>query len=72
MKTLGLIAGILSLLGMMLAFLPFLGWLNWFNIFFAMAGLVINGIARYTTGLLLCAFAIFFGFIRLILGGGVL
>lgn len=82
MKTTSLIFGILSICGMFLAFIPCLGSLNWLNIPFAIIGLLIS-IVAYTkddgqpktnavAGIIMCALAIFFGMIRLMLGGGIL
>jgi hypothetical protein len=72
MKTFSVVLGILAILGLMVAFIPFLGWLNWFNIVFAMVGLIVAAVAKSRTGLILCSLAIFFGFIRLAFGGGVI
>lgn len=72
MKIIGLILGILSALGMLLAFIPLLGWLNWINIPFAIIGLIISAVAKSNGGMVLCATAIIFGMIRLMLGGGIL
>ncbi|MCZ4243450.1 hypothetical protein [Pedobacter punctiformis] len=83
MKTAGLIFGILSILGMLLGFIPCFGAFNWLNIPFAVVGLILS-IVGYNqekkinmptgtavTGIVLCAIAIVFGGIRLILGAGV-
>lgn len=72
MKILGLILGILSGLGMLLAFIPLLGWLNWINIPFAIFGLIISALVKSNSGMVLCATAIIFGMIRLMLGGGII
>lgn len=83
MKTASLILGILAFTGMIVAFLPCLGSLNWVNIPFATIGLVISIVAvtqakdnepkgNAIAGLVLCAVAMMFGLIRLILGGGIL
>ncbi len=81
MQVLSLIWGILAILGMIVGFIPCLGAFNWLNIPFAGIGIVISGIALGTAGndpkggsiagLVFCGIAMFFGFIRLILGGGV-
>jgi hypothetical protein len=67
---------------MFIAFLPCLGSLNWANIPFSGVGLIISIIAVVTAkvekkgagiaGIVLCAVAVAFGLIRLIVGGGVL
>lgn len=81
MKTASLIMGILSIFGMFLGFIPCLGAFNWINIPFAILGLIIS-ILAYTrndneskgnakAGIALCAIAMIFGLVRLMLGGGV-
>ncbi|MGA9116318.1 MAG: hypothetical protein WB626_06050 [Bacteroidota bacterium] len=82
MQVLSLIWGIVAITGMMVAFIPCLGALNWLNIPFSLAGLIVSAVALGNTGdgpkggsiagLVLCIAAAFFGFIRLILGCGVL
>lgn len=82
MHKLALIWGILAAIGMLVGFVPCLGALNWLNIPFAGVGIVVGGLAfsRATddekrsavAGLVLCTIALFFGLIRLVLGGGVL
>ena len=83
MHIISLVWGILSIVGMLVAFIPCLGSLNWLNIPFAGIGLIIAAIAMNSadsqsekssakTGLYLCGIAIFFGLMRLVLGGGVL
>ena len=76
-----LVFGILSIIGMVIAFIPCLGALNWINIPFSVVGLIISVIAATSgeaerpkgiAGIVLCAIAIVFGGIRLILGGGIL
>lgn len=81
MQVLSLIWGILAILGMVVGFIPCLGALNWLNIPFSSIGIIISSIALGTAGekpkgssiagLVCCAIAVFFGIIRLILGGGV-
>jgi hypothetical protein len=81
MQVLSLIWGILAILGMVVAFFPCLGALNWLNIPFSGIGIIISGIALGTAGtkpkgssvagLVCCIIAMFFGIIRLVLGGGV-
>ena len=76
----GMVIGILAIIGMFIAFIPFLGALNWLNIPFAVIGLVLSIIAVAMgshrglgiAGIVMCAIAIVFGGIRLILGGGIL
>jgi uncharacterized membrane protein len=81
MKTTSLVLGILSIFGMLFAFIPCLGIFNWLNIPFAMIGLIISILAyneenespkgNAIGGIVMCAIAIFFGSIRLIIGGGI-
>jgi hypothetical protein len=80
MQIAGFVISILSILGMFIAFLPFLGWMNWGVIPFAILGLIFSivgtAIARENRGLgvagiVLCIIAIFFGAIRLVIGGGI-
>lgn len=82
MNVLALIWGILAILGFGVAFLPCLGSLNWLNIPFSVIGLIVSIAAASQSapgqkgaanaGLVLCAIAIVMGFVRLMLGGGVL
>ena len=82
MQVLSLIWGILAIVGMIVAFFPCLGSLNWLNIPFSGIGIIISGIALGTAGdapkgssiagLVCCVVAVFFGIIRLVMGGGVL
>ncbi|MBV6880138.1 hypothetical protein NG800_007930 [Epilithonimonas ginsengisoli] len=81
MKTISLVMGILSILGMFLGFIPCLGAFNWINIPFAGIGLIISIVAyvqednlpkgNALAGIVMCASAAFFGFIRLFIGGGI-
>ena len=82
MKTASLIMGILSICGMLFGFIPCLGAFNWINIPFAIIGLIVSVVA-YTRedgkpkgnakiGIFLCAIAVVFGLLRLILGGGMI
>lgn len=81
MKTASLVMGILSICGMFFGFIPCLGAFNWLNIPFAILGLIIS-IVAYTrndaepkgnakAGIAMCAIAMIFGLIRLVLGGGI-
>ncbi len=80
MQILSLIWGILAFIGFFIALLPCVGALNWLNIPFAAIGLVVSIIAVVKgkpgsnggaiVGLILCGIAVFFGLIRLIIGGG--
>lgn len=72
MKTFGRIFGILAICGMLLGMIPLLGWLNWFNIPLAILGLLISIIGKSKGGIIICVVAIFFGLLRLMLGGGIL
>ena len=82
MLTLSLVWGILAIVGMIVGFFPCLGSLNWLNIPFSVIGLIISIVSVVTSkeakkgggiaGIVLCAVAVLFGFIRLIAGGGVL
>ena len=82
MQMLTLIWGILSLVGMFVGFIPCLGWVNYVNIPFAVVGLVIGivtlakapitGRGAAVAGTIMSAAAIVLGFIRLMLGGGVI
>lgn len=81
MQFIGLLWGILSVIGMIVGFIPCLGAYNWINIPFAAVGLIISiiGVANAgpgesrgsgTAGIVMCAAAVFFGIIRLAIGGG--
>jgi hypothetical protein len=69
------------MLGMLVAFFPCLGALNWLNIPFSVIGVIVSGCTLATTkdkpkggsiaGLICCIVAMFFGIIRLVLGGGI-
>ncbi len=82
MQILSLIWGVLAVFGMLVGFVPCLGALNWLNIPFAGIGIIVSGIAYGITkeesrtgsiaGMVCCVIALFFGIIRLVLGGGVL
>ena len=79
MQMLSLLWGILAIIGMVVAFFPCLGSLNWLNIPFAGVGIIVSGLTLSTgkssgavAGLVCCIVALFFGLIRLALGGGVL
>lgn len=81
MQLISLTWGILAVLGMIVGFIPCLGSLNWLNIPFSGIGVIISGIAMANAGnrpkgssiagLICCIVALFFGIIRLIMGGGV-
>ena len=72
MRIFGLIFGLISAFGMLLGFIPLLGWLNWIVIPFAIIGLIISVITNSKGGMILCIVAIFFGLMRLGLGGGII
>ena len=81
MQTISLIWGILAIFGMIAGFFPCLGAFNWLNIPFASIGVILSSIALGTAGnkpkgssiagLICCIAAIFFGILRLALGGGI-
>lgn len=83
MQILSLVWGILAILGMIVGFFPCLGALNWLNIPFSAVGLIISIVATAKakpeeqktgsiTGIVCCTIAVVIGFIRLVLGGGIL
>lgn len=72
MKTFGRIFGILAICGMLFGMIPLLGWLNWFNIPLAIIGLLVSILGKSKGGIIICVVAIFFGLLRLMLGGGIL
>jgi hypothetical protein len=82
MQVLPLIWGILAGLGMVVGFFPCLGALNWLNIPFTRVGLIVSVISLTQApkdgarggsiaGVVICAIAVVFGGLRLILGGGI-
>ena len=81
MQMLSLVWGILAIVGMLIGFIPCFGAFNWLNIPFAGIGVIICAIAlamgkdhtkgSVIAGLICCIIALFFGIIRLVLGGGV-
>jgi hypothetical protein len=82
MKTASLVFGIIVLIFMLIGFVPCFGSLNWINIPLAGVGLIISILAlvqsksgeekgKVYAGLILCCIALFFGLIRLFMGGGV-
>jgi len=81
MQLVSLVIGIIAIVGWLIALVPCLGWLNWINIPLAAVGLVLGIVALATDkstskgmaigAIILCAIAVFFGLIRLIMGGGV-
>lgn len=80
MQVLSLLWGILAIVGMVVGFFPCLGSLNWLNIPFAGVGIIVSGLALAAgdsskssgvAGLVCCIVALFFGIIRLALGGGI-
>jgi hypothetical protein len=72
MQTIGRIFGILALIGMVIGMIPLFGWLNWLNIPLAIIGLLLSIIGKSKGGIIICVVAIFFGLLRLMLGGGIL
>ena len=82
MLTLSLVWGLLAFVGMLVGFFPCLGSLNWLNIPFSAVGLIVSIVAVANSkepqkgggiaGIVLCAAAVLLGFLRLVVGGGVL
>jgi len=85
MSKISFIIGIVAFGLFVVGLFPCLGWMNWINFPLALAGLIMNGIVmgqggasddgvrkKALIGLGLCLVALVVGFIRLILGGGVL
>ncbi len=76
----GIIWGIAALIMALLFFFPGLGWGNWLVIPFSVIGLLICVLAAANpdtrglgkVGTVLCSFALGMGFLRLIIGAGVL
>ncbi len=82
MQVASLVLGLLAFVGMLVGLIPCFGWLNWLNLPLSLVGLIISIVALAqagrdesksgsVAGLVLCILALFFGTIRLILGGGV-
>lgn len=82
MQVASLVLGIVTIMGFLLGLIPCFGWFNWINIPVAIVGVVLGIIAMTTNespskgmaiiGLVLCAIAVVVGFLRLVLGGGVI
>ena len=79
MQVFSLLWGIVAIIGMLIGFVPLLGALNWLNIPFAGVGIIFSavGVSRGSkrmgvSALICCTIALFFGLIRLVLGGGIL
>ena len=85
MSKISFIIGIVAFVVFVIGLFPCLGWMNWINFPLAFAGAIMNGIVmgqggasddgvrkKALIGLGLCLIALVIGFIRLILGGGVL
>lgn len=82
MKTVSLVLGILTILGMLFASIPCLGAFNWLNIPVAIVGLVLGLVAYFkkdgtpkgaaVAGIVMCGIAVVIGGVRLIVGGGIL
>jgi len=74
--------GVLAFLGFCLGLIPCLGALNWLNIPFAFGGVAVSIVAMARSrhavpgsaiaGLFLSVCAVVLGFVRLVLGGGLL
>jgi thiamine transporter ThiT len=76
-----MVLGILAAIGMIVGFVPCFGWVNWINIPFGMVALVIGiiGLSRpdpnktgSIVGTACGALAVVLGFVRLVLGAGLL
>ena len=81
MQVFSLLWGIVAIIGMLIGFVPLLGALNWVNIPFAGVGIIFSAVAvgvsrgskrMGVSALICCTIALFFGLIRLVLGGGIL
>jgi len=85
MSKISFFIGIVAFVVFVIGLFPCLGWMNWINFPLAIAGAIMNGIVlgqsgasgdgdrnKALIGLGLCLIALVIGFIRLILGGGVL
>jgi uncharacterized membrane protein YjjP (DUF1212 family) len=84
MRAIALAWGVLAIGGMLVAFVPCLGALNWLNIPFAGLGLLVcvlsvvlaaarrQNVAAPVAGAVCCIVAMFFGLLRLAMGGGLL
>lgn len=57
---------------MFLGLIPLLGWVNWFMLPIAVVGAVVGVFGEKKTGLMLNIIVAVVGFVRLILGGGLL
>ena len=74
-----LVWGILAIIGMAVGIIPFLGSLNYLNIPFAVLGFLFSILVIVLSskkelaivGCILCAVAILFGIIRLVIGFGI-
>lgn len=81
MTVLSLVWGILALCGLFVGLVPCLGSLNWINIPFATVGLIVGVVAlskappekkgSAIAGIVMCAIAMLVGFVRLVMGGGI-
>ena len=83
MSIASMVIGIVALIGVGVGMMPCLGWVNWFNLPLGFVGLILGavGIAsakdegdrgKAIGGVVLCGIVLVVGFIRLVLGGGVL
>ncbi len=57
---------------MFVGFVPLLGWINWLMLPFAVIGMIIGVFGKRKTGLLLNIIVAVVGFIRLLMGGGII
>ena len=83
MNVLCIIWGICALIGLFIGFIPCLGSFNWINIPFAIIGIILSVVGFSTDknpesrngfifGLLACSGAVAVGFVRLVIGCGIL
>lgn len=81
LHTVALVLGILAVVGMVIGFVPCLGWFNWINIPFGVVAMVVGiiGVTRpdpnkvgSIVGTACGGVAVVLGFVRLVIGAGVL
>ncbi len=72
MNILSIILGLVSSVVMLVGLIPLLGWINWLMLPFAVIGMIIGVFGERKTGLILNIIVAAVGFLRLILGGGII